>query len=160
MTTRPKNRLANLGDFTEVLHKNPFAARQISENAGDIKSVASLSKMALDLGDQGKGIFRFGGKSALEAMETLGKKGRLSAKTLKESMRFGPDGLKAVAKGCWKSLSKMLGLVQKYSSLIWWFMLQYFISKIPFFLALLIELGLILVLLKTWIVWPLNTHKA
>ena len=147
-------KLAQLGDIVELYRKNPYAAKLIAENATCLKNVSALSKMTLDLGKNGREIFRFGGKNALYAMETLGKNGKVSADVLKTAMRVGSNGLKAVAKGCWHSLSRILNLIQKMHSLLWWFMLQYFLSKIPLWLALCAELLGIAVLLKTWLpIW-------
>ncbi len=145
-----KTRLASLGEVASLARQNPYAAKLISENAGNIKSVSSLSKMALELGDNGRAIFRFGGKNALDAMSTLGKQGKLSATTMKQSMRVGENGLKAVAKKCWHSLDKMVELAQKSKPLLWWFITQWFLSKIPLWAALLAELAIVAILLKTW----------
>lgn len=154
-----KSKLSTLGEIASVARQNPYAAKLIAENAGNIKSVSSLSKMALELGDNGRAIFHFGGKNALEAMSALGKQGKLSATTLKQSMRVGENGLKAVAKKCWRSLDKMVELAQKSKPLLWWFMTQWFLSKIPLWLALLVEVAIIAVLLKSWLSWLMKSVR-
>lgn len=154
------SKMASLEDIVKLARKDPKAAKLVVESASDLKSLSSLSKMALKLGDSGRDIFKFGGKNAIEAMETLNREGKLSAKTLKQSMRVGENGLKAVARGCWRSLDRMLTLINKYAPLLWWFMLQYFLAKIPLLLALAAEILGIAVLLKTWGLQRLWLQKA
>lgn len=89
----------------------------ILNDVASVEKVVTLTKMAVKLGPAGEAIFKFGGKAVLPAMEALEKAGKLTAKTLKASMRVGATGLKAVAKGCWKSLSWMLDMIHKYGSL-------------------------------------------
>lgn len=144
--------------FISLAEVNPAALKVILNNAANVEKASALARMALKLGDAGKDIFRFGGKAALGAMEALGKAGQVSADVLRASMRVGATGLQAVAKGCWKSLNRMLELIHKYAPLLWWFMWQYFLAKMPFWLAILLEVLGILVLVKTWS-WTLFKNR-
>lgn len=145
-----QSKIDSLGDVITLARKDPYAAKLIAENAGDLKKLSSLSKTALSLGEEGRSIFRFGGKNALNAMETLNKQGKLSGTALKQSMRVGESGLQALAKGCWRNLDKMIYFASKYKALLWWFMVQWFLSKIPLAIVLLLELLIISILLKSW----------
>lgn len=144
-------RLEALGEIMTLARRDPAAAKLVLESAGTIKSASRLSKMALALGDAGRVIFRFGGRRALGAAETLTKKGALSAATLKQAMRVGKNGLIAVTKGCWRSLNIMLALAHKYAPLAWALLVQWLLSKIPLTIALLLEALGASVLLKTWL---------
>lgn len=146
-----KGKIDQLGDVVAAYRANPQAAKLIAENATSIKSVSSLSRMTVKLGEKGREIFRFGGKAALDAMASLGRRGQLSVAYLKSSMRVGADGLKAVAKGCWRGLDRMISLAGKYAAMLWLFMVQWFLSKIPLGIAIAIELLLIAILAKTWL---------
>lgn len=143
-------RLKSVVPFISLAEANPAALKVILNNAASVEKASELARMALKLGGAGKDIFRFGGKAALSAVETLGKAGQISADVLRASMRVGATGLRAVAKGCWKSLNRILELIHKYAPLLWWFMWQYFLAKMPFWLAIILEALGILALAKTW----------
>ncbi|MDE5833252.1 MAG: hypothetical protein K2H64_09815 [Desulfovibrio sp.] len=144
------DKMSSLADVAKLGVKDPAAARLIAETAPTVKRASGLSRMALELGEAGKNIFRFGGKNAVAAMETLGKAGKLSVKTLKEAMRFGPDGLKAVAKGCFRGLNRMIALIHKFAPLLWQFLFLALLAKIPLLQALGFEAAALAILFKTW----------
>ena len=150
ITSMMKGKLHSLSDILTLAKQDPAAVTLLIKNSNTVKQLSSLSQKALSLGKNSANLFRFGGKNLVPALEKIGLHAKNSASILKQSMKVGATGLKAVAKGCWRALSKMVELAYKYKAVLWLLMIQSFFALIPLPIALFVELLLLAVIFKSW----------
>lgn len=151
LLTNINRQLSVFGNFGTVAKKDPLIANQVLRCSTNMKELRDFADAALKLGKDGAEMIKIGGKDLLEAAVSLEKKGKLNPIELKQSLRFGQEGPKALQKGI--SLQKLSDKIDKLKNsaiLLSIFMFQWLLSLIPWIAAFFICFFLIMVIIKSW----------
>lgn len=148
------------GNFGVLAKKDPLIANRVLRCSTNMKELRDFADAALKLGKDSAEMIKIGGKDLLEAAVSLEKKGKLNTIELKQSLRFGQEGPKALQKGIsFKKLSDRIERLNNSALLLCIFMLQWLLSLIPWIVVFCLWLFLILVIIKSWD-WRFINRKA